>query len=471
MRSTGADILVVDDEADIRELVSGLLEDEGHAVRVASNSDEALAAIRARKPSLALLDIWMQGGGLDGLELLDVIKELDPDLPVVMISGHGNIETAVTALQRGAYDFIEKPFKSDRLVVVVQRALEASSLKRENRRLRAQVAAPTGFIGRSAAAQALRSTIAKVAPANSRVLISGPPGSGKELVARQIHEASARAKGEFVAIAAAGMTPERLDLELFGEEGHDGRPRKIGVFERAHNGTLYLDDVGDMPRESQSRVLRVLVEQRFRRVGGEQDVQVDIRVVTSTSRDLKAEIAEGRFREDLFHRLNVVPIRVPPLSERREDIQELIDYFIDTLSASQGLTKRRLGDDAIAVLQVHPWPGNVRQLRNNVERLLILATGDPDEPISADMLPQEATNANSTGTLGGERIIALPLREAREVFEREYLAAQIMRFGGNISRTAAFIGMERSALHRKLKSLGVSPARGGEEDLEEPVEA
>ncbi|MBA4000716.1 sigma-54 dependent transcriptional regulator [Brevundimonas sp.] len=462
----GADVLVVDDEADIRDLVSGLLEDEGHAVRTASNSEEALAAIKARKPSLLVLDIWMQGGGMDGLELLDLVMELDADLPVVMISGHGNIETAVSALKRGAYDFLEKPFKSDRLVLVVERALEASTLKRENRRLRARAFVPKGLIGSSNSAQQLRSTISKVAPANSRVLVAGPPGSGKELVARQIHDGSPRARAEFVAISAAGMTPERLDVELFGEEGAGGRPSKIGVFERAHNGTLYLDEVGDMPRESQSRILRVLVEQRFRRVGGDTDVQVDVRVITSTSRDLRHEIAEGRFREDLFHRLNVVPIRVPPLSERREDIGELVNYFVDTLCESQGLSRRSLSDDALAVLQVHDWPGNVRQLRNNVERLLILATGDASEPITADMLPQEVANTGAAGALGAERVIALPLREAREVFEREYLTAQIMRFGGNISRTATFIGMERSALHRKLKSLGVAPVRGGVEDEE-----
>jgi two-component system nitrogen regulation response regulator NtrX len=463
---TGADSLVVDDEADIRELVAGILQDEGFSVRTAHDSDTALAAIRARKPSLLVLDIWMQGGGLDGLELLDIVKELDPDLPVVMISGHGSIETAVSSIKRGAYDFLEKPFKSDRLLLVVERALEATNLKRENRRLRAKAVVPDGLIGRSQAAQMLRATIAKVAPANSRILIAGPPGSGKELVARLIHENSSRARGEFVAISAAGMAPERLDVELFGEEGEGGRPRKIGVFERAHNGTLYLDEVGDMPRESQSRILRVLVEQRFRRVGGDNDVQVDVRVISSSSKDLREEIAATRFREDLFHRLNVVPIRVPGLAERREDIAELVEYFIVRISAAQGMSRRTLGEDAIATLQVHPWPGNVRQLRNNIERLLILASGDPAEPITAEMLPSEVAQAGSAGSVGPERIIALPLRDAREVFEREYLSAQILRFGGNISRTAAFIGMERSALHRKLKSLGVAPARGDEGEEE-----
>lgn len=462
--SSGVDILVVDDEADIRELIAGILEDEGYAVRTAADSNAALRAIKARKPSLCVLDIWMQGGGLDGIELLGVIHELDPDIPAIMISGHGTIETAVTAIKKGAFDFIEKPFKTERLIMVVQRALELTSLRRENKRLRSQAVVPDGLIGNSAAAQLLRSTIAKVAPANSRIMISGPAGSGKELVARMIHEVSPRAKCEFVPISAAGMTPERLDVELFGEEGEGGKPRKIGVFERAHGGTLFLDEVADMPPESQNRILRVLVEQRFVRVGGAQDVQVDVRVISSTSKDLSQEISAGRFREDLFHRLNVVPVRVPGLSERRSDIAELVSYFIDRIAAAQGLPKRTLSEDAMATLQVHEWPGNVRQLRNNIERLLILASGHPNEPITAQMLPSEVVESAVAGAIRPERIIALPLRDAREVFEREYLSSQIVRFGGNISRTATFIGMERSALHRKLKSLGLAHIRPEEED-------
>ena len=459
-----ADVLVVDDEVDIRELVAGILSDEGYAVRMANDSESALAAIRARKPALLVLDIWMQGGGMDGLELLDLVKTLDPDLPVIMISGHGNIETAVSAIKRGAYEFLEKPFKSDRLLLVVERALEASNLKRENRRLRAQTIMPEGLIGKSMATQQLRGLIAKLAGANSRVLISGPPGAGKETVARMIHSASPRSRGEFVVISAAGMTPERVDSELFGEEAEGGRPSRIGVFERAHGGTIYLDEVADMPRETQSRILRVLVEQRFRRVGGAQDVQVDVRVVSSTCRDLREEIAAGRFREDLFHRLNVVPVSVAGLSERREDIPELVAYFIQRICEATGMAKRRLADDALATLQVRPWPGNLSQLRNNVERMLILASGDPSEPITADMMPGDAAPSDPASTMGTERIISLPLREAREVFEREYLNAQMLRFSGNISRTAAFIGMERSALHRKLKSLGLSGARPVEEE-------
>jgi two-component system nitrogen regulation response regulator NtrX len=452
-----ADILIVDDEADIRELVGGILDDEGHRTRTAGSSDEALASVEARRPHLVFLDIWLQGSRLDGLQVLDVIKEQHPELPVVMISGHGNIETAVSAIKRGAYDFIEKPFKADRLVLVAERALEASRLKREVRELRTRSGQANRIVGRSPVVNQLRQTIERVGPTNARVLISGPSGSGKELAARTLHANSQRASGPFVVINAAAITPDTMESELFGTEAVDGRGRRIGALEEAHGGTLYIDEVGDMPRETQNRILRVLVDQNFQRVGGTTRVHVDVRIISSTSRDLSVEIAEGRFREDLFHRLSVVPVRVPSLAERREDVPELISFFMEQISVATGLAKRVIAEDAMAVLQSHDWPGNVRQLRNNVERLMILSGGDPDAPVTAEMLPSEigALVPTTPAGSGGEKLMSLPLRDAREIFEREYLVAQISRFSGNISRTAEFIGMERSALHRKLKSLGI----------------
>ena len=451
------DILIVDDEADIRELVSGILSDEGHGTRTARSSDEALILIGARRPHLVFLDIWLQGSRLDGLQLLEIIKEQHPTLPVVMISGHGNIETAVSAIKIGAYDFIEKPFKADRLVLVADRALETSRLKREVSDLKTRGLTPNRIVGRSTTANQLRTAIDKIAPANSRILISGAPGAGKELAARMLHDLSARSASPFVVMNAATITPDMMEVALFGTEAGEGRSRQVGALEEAHGGTLYLDEVADMPRETQGRILRVLVDQNFTRVGGTTRVHVDVRIISSTSRDLAAGIAEGTFREDLFHRLSVVPLRVPSLSERREDIPELIDFFMDQVSAQGGLPRRKIGADAMAVLQSHDWPGNIRQLRNNVERLMILATGDAETEVSADMLPSEigALVPATPNGAGGEKLMSLPLREAREVFEREYLIAQISRFGGNISRTAEFIGMERSALHRKLKSLGI----------------
>ncbi|MGE3065171.1 MAG: sigma-54-dependent transcriptional regulator [Hyphomicrobiaceae bacterium] len=451
-----SDILIVDDEADIREMVSGILEDEGHRTRLARDSDEALRAIEERRPHLVVLDIWLQGSRLDGLEVLNIIKKAHPDLPVVIISGHGNIETAVTAIRRGAYDYIEKPFKTDRLLLVTLRALEASKLQREVRQLRERSVVSAEMVGQSTAINHLRGAIDRVAPTNSRVLIRGAAGSGKELAARVLHLKSQRAEGPFVVLNAAAMAPDRVEEELFGTEDHTG-PRKVGALEEAHGGTLYIDEVADMPLETQGKVLRVLVEQRFQRVGGGPKVAVDVRIISSTSRDLEREMGEGRFREDLFHRLNVVPLRVPGLAERREDVPLLIQYFVQQLAQSSGLAPRRIGEDAIAVLQTHDWPGNVRELRNNIERLMILSGGDPDAVISASMLPDEiGSNVPLPINGGAEHLMSLPLREAREIFEREYLLAQISRFGGNISRTAEFVGMERSALHRKLRALGVS---------------
>src|SRR5512144_474282 len=462
--SMASEILIVDDEADIRDLVAGILQDEGYVTRTVRNSDDAMAAIAARRPNLLFLDIWLQGSKLDGLQLLEAVKREHPELPVVMISGHGNIETAVAAIKLGAYDFIEKPFKADRLVLVADRALENSRLKREVKELKQLTPVPATLIGRSAAMAQLRQGIERVAPTNSRVLIVGPSGAGKELAARTLHLQSARASGPFVVINAAAITPERMEIELFGVDQSNGSEgRKAGALEEAHGGTLFVDDIAELPRETQNKILRVLVDQTFQRVGGSTKIAVDVRIVSSTARNLEALIAEGKFREDLYHRLAVVPIRVPPLAERREDIPDLVEYFMDQISQATGLPKRRIGDDAMAVLQSHNWPGNVRQLRNNVERLMILAGGDADSIITADMLPEEIISPVplSPNGAGGEHLMSLPLRDAREIFEREYLLAQVNRFGGNISRTAEFVGMERSALHRKLRALGVNSTERG----------
>ena len=453
------DILIVDDEADIRAAIAGILGDEGYQTRVAHDSDSALAAMAERRPSLVVLDVWLQGSRLDGIELLDEIKVRDPTLPVVVISGHGNIETAVAAIKRGAYDFIEKPFQSEQLLLVVRR--ETERLKREYEALKERVGFETELTGSSPLINSVRATLKRVAATGSRVLITGPAGSGKEVAGRLLHQWSPRAGAPFVVVSAARMTPERVEEALFGvEEG--GHLVRSGLFEQAHGGTMFLDDVADMPLPTQAKILRVLTEQVFQRVGGSRWVRVDVRVISATSRDLVAEIAARRFREDLYYRLNVVPVRLPALAERREDIAELVQFFLTRYAAERRVSPPKLTDDTIAALQTYDWPGNVRQLRNVVERTMILAPLDGKGSIDITMLPTEVT-AEPERLLPGQAvrsIMGTPLREAREAFEREYLRAQIRRFSGNISRTASFIGMERSALHRKLKALGLSDDQG-----------
>ena len=453
------DILIVDDEADILDLVSGILHDEGFETRVADGSGDATAAIRARLPSLLVLDIWLNGSEIDGLELLRRVMTDDPDMPVIVISGHGNIETAVAAIKAGAYDYIEKPFKADRLITMVRRAIEAARLRRENRELRLRAGPETELVGESAALSAVRQTVNKVASTGSRVLISGPPGSGKEVVARMLHTLSRRAEGPFVVVNAAAMAPDRMEIELFGTEG-GASGRKVGVFEQAHGGTLFLDHVAEMPLVTQAKILRLLQDQTFERIGGGSRIRVDVRVVSASSRDLRAEVEAGHFRADLYHRLNVVPIRLPALSDHREDIPLLARHFIRRSAEATGLPLREIDGDAMAVLQSHDWPGNARELRNLIERLLIMAPDDSPS-IQAAMLPSEFGAGGLATVLptGTEGVMSMALRDAREAFEREYLTAQMARFGGNVSRTANFIGMERSALHRKLKALGVTGER------------
>jgi two-component system nitrogen regulation response regulator NtrX len=457
------EVLVVDDEADIRDLVSGVLEDEGYAVRTAADSTAALDAIDDRRPSMVLLDVWLQGSRLDGLQLLQEIKRRDASLPVLVISGHGNLDTAVAAVREGAIDFIEKPFEAERLVYLVDRATETDQLRRENATLRKQFGQDEQLNGSSVAINTVRATLKRVAPTGSRVLITGPGGVGKEIAARMIHQWSPRAKAPFIVLSAAMMSPDRVEEELFGSEA-DGVARP-GLLEQAHGGTIFLDEIADMPLTTQGKILRVLTDQSYHRVGGQRPVKVDVRVLSATSRILSEEIAAGRFREDLYYRLNVVPVKLPALRERREDIPELVSHFLARFAAERRIPTPSLSDEAMAALQAHEWPGNVRQLRNIIERTIILAPGDRVGCIEVDLLPSEVLD--NQGTIGVTSatmtIMGSPLREARESFEREYLKIQIRRFSGNISRTASFIGMERSALHRKLKALGIGDKRDGEE--------
>lgn len=454
-----ADILIVDDEIDIRELIAGILEDEGYETRTANSSDAALDAIKDRRPSLIVLDIWLEGSRMDGLELLEIIKEAHPNLPVVIISGHGNVETAVSAIRKGAYDYIEKPFKVDRLILLVERALENSTLKRENTQLKLK-SGEDGITGDSPLARQLISNIEKIAPTNSRIFITGLPGTGKELAAKSIHNASFRANRPFVTINSAALVAEKMEEELFGIEDQSGNVTKIGAFEESHGGTLMIDEVGDMPIDTQAKILRVLVNQQFERVGGHKKVKVDVRIITTSSRDLTLSIARGEFREDLYHRLAVVPLHVPTLEERREDIPSMIAEFSNNYCQVTGLIDKGFTESAIAMLQTKTWPGNARELRNHIERLIILKGESSDNLISVDDIQNVESNIdNQMAGFSITEIMSLPLREARELFEKEYLTTQISRFSGNISKTAAFIGMERSALHRKLKSLEIKVSK------------
>ncbi|MDG1182051.1 MAG: sigma-54 dependent transcriptional regulator [Tateyamaria sp.] len=448
-----SDILIVDDEHDIRELISDILEDEGYATRLAENSNEAMSAINAEPPALLILDIWLKDSRMDGIDILKAVKRDNPDVPVVIISGHGNVEIAVAAIKQGAYDFIEKPFNIDQLLVVIRRAMEASRLRRENQSLRRQDVVHAQMIGASVAFRNLASQLDKVTKSNGRVMLTGPAGSGKEVAARYIHANSERADAPFVTVNCAGVAPERMEEVLFGRETPE-RGIEPGLLEQAHGGVIYFDEVADMPIGTQSKILRVLVDQQFQRVGGNDRVRVDLRVISSTIRDLEEAIAAQTFRQELYHRLNVVPIAVPSLEDRREDIPMLAMHFVEEFKTAQGLPERELSDDAAALLQTMIWPGNVRQLKNMIERILILSDGSG--AITARELPgaHEPDDDQARVVLSGA-MATLPLREAREAFEREYLLTQINRFGGNISRTANFVGMERSALHRKLKSLGV----------------
>ena len=451
-----SDILIVDDEKDIRELISEILNDEGFSTRLSSNSAECLNQVSSAPPSLLILDIWLKDSNMDGIDILKKVKVDYPQVPVVIISGHGNIEIAVSAIKQGAYDFIEKPFNIEQLLVVVRRAMETSSLRQENRELKEKDIVEYELKGESVIFRNFVSNLEKVSKANSRVLISGSSGSGKEISARYIHDNSKQADGNFILVNCSTANEVELEKTLFGFETSDGF-KEIGAFEKANGGTIYLDEVAEIPMNLQGKILKFLVEKTINRLGSNKQVDVDVRVISSTNKDLTEKIKIKKFREDLFHRLNVVPIKTPSLSERIDDIPILAKYFVEQLSSSDGFAYREFTNEAMSFLQGMNWPGNIRQLRNLVERVLIL--GNPLEKISSDELVLRGPKAKDSSekmNLISSELASMNLREAREIFERDYLKLQINRFGGNISKTAAFVEMERSALHRKLKSLGIN---------------
>lgn len=465
MSAMATDILIVDDEDDIRKLIAGILDDEGYETREAANSTEAFAAIAARQPSLIILDVWLQNSQYDGIQMLGMIRRDNPAQQVVVISGHATFDMAVRATKMGAYDFLTKPFKTDVLLHTIERAVEDERLRRENQLLREQVGEPVVELsGNSPATCQLRQSLEKVAPTDSRVLISGAPGVGKSVAARLLHANSPRRNGPFVELSCAGLDAQRIETALFGTEATEDKARRIGVLERAHGGTLLLDEVADMPLETQAKFVRVLHKPQFQRIGGDGAVEVDVRVIASTSRDLKREIEAGKFREDLYYRLGVVPLSIPPLRERRADIPALATELMARAAARKGRPACELSEEALIALQAYEWPGNVWELINVIERLLLSQTADGGKRISADMIA-EAIGKGSPDFLQGDANLGImnqPLRDAREAFERQYLSFHLARFGGNISRTATFVGMDRAALHRKLKGLGVHNAEKAE---------
>ncbi len=447
------DILIVDDEKDIRDLIAEILKDEGFKVRVAGNSEDCLKEIDFKPPAVLLLDIWLKDSEMDGIDILKATKRNNPDIPILIISGHGNIEIAVAAIKQGAYDFVEKPFNTDQLLVVVKRAFEKSKLLQENLSLRKGGIDKELLVGQSAAFKSMQSQLEKVSSSNARVMLSGEAGSGKEVAARIIHNNSTRSSAPFIVINCSSSGSEGFDEILFGVE-KDEKVFLQGLLEKAKGGTVLFDEISELPIVIQKQLLKCLNNESFERKNGKSKVKIDFRVISSTNKNLSPLIEDNKFSNELYHRLNVIPIRIPSLEDRREDISLLINHFVSQFHVEQGLPVREISEDALAFLQTMQWPGNIRQLRNLIERVLILGV-DKDSIKVAEFVSKEEKVTEKIGLNMDPNLASLPLRDAREHFERDYLLLQINRFGGNISKTASFVGMERSALHRKLKSLNI----------------